>query len=118
MSWCSGGIHPYLTRFNNTKKVCDVPGAEDSVKQLARGPLMENYKLADDMLAGREWLFDHFTGPDAHLFWTMRRGQQFGLDLSGFKNAMAHHARMKERPSVRKLLDFEAATLAAFDKAA
>ena len=118
MSWCSGGIHPYLTRLNNTKKICDAPGAEDSVKKLATEPLMENFKLADDMLAGRDFLFDHYTGPDAHLFWCMRRAQQFGLDLAPFKNAMAHHARMKTRASVAKLLDFEAATLAGFAKAA
>ena len=118
MSWCSGGIHPYLTRLNNTKKICDVAGAEDSVKAQAIGPLMENFKIADDMLAGRDFLFDHYTGPDAHLFWCMRRAQQFGLDLGQFNNATAHHARMKTRASVKKLLDFETATLAGFAKAA
>ena len=118
MSWCSGGIHPYLTRLNNTKKICDVPGAEDSVKKSATEPLMENFKLADDMLAGRDFLFDHYTGPDAHLFWCMRRAQQFGLDLTPFKNATAHHARMKTRESVKALLAFEAATLAEFAKVA
>ena len=117
MSWCSGGIHPYLTRLNNTKKICDLPGAEDSVKKFATEPLMENFKLADDMLAGRDYLFEHYTGPDAHLFWCMRRAQQFGLDLTRFQNATAHHARMKTRASVEKLLDFEAATLAEFAKA-
>lgn len=118
MSWCSGGIHPYLTRLNNYKKVCDVPGGEEGVRAQAVGPLMENFKLADDMLAGRDWLFDHYTGPDAHLFWTMRRAQQFGLDLSTYKNAMAHHERMKVRASVKKLLAFESATMSAFAKTA
>ena len=118
MAWCSGGIHPYLSRLNNTKKICGVPGSEDSVKALATAPLMENFKLADDMLTGRDFLFDHYTGPDAHLFWCMRRAQQFGLDLSPFKNATAHHERMKTRTSVKKLLDFESATLAQFAKAA
>ena len=35
MSWCSGGIHPFLARINSPSKVCDVPGTEDSVKKLA-----------------------------------------------------------------------------------
>ncbi len=118
MSWCSGGIHPYLTRLNNWKKVSEAPGSEESIRKLAIGPLMENFQLADTMLTGRAYLFDHYTGPDAHLFWTMRRAQQFGLDLSGFKHAMAHHGRMKARASVQKLLAFEAETLKALDVAA
>lgn len=118
MSWCSGGIHPYLSRLHNPKKVCDVPGAQESIRAQALGPLMENFKLADTMLAGRDYLFDHYTGPDAHLFWCMRRAQQFGLDLSQLTNAMAHHERMKTRDSVKALIDFEAATLAKFAEAA
>ncbi|MGE0626180.1 MAG: glutathione S-transferase family protein [Hyphomicrobiaceae bacterium] len=114
MSWCSGGIHPYLARMNNTRKVCDVADAPESVKALATGPLTENFKIADDMLAGRDYLFGHYTGPDAHLFWTMRRAQQLGLDLSQFQHATAHHTRMLQRPSVRKLIDFETATLKRF----
>ena len=50
------------------------------------GPLFENYKIADDMLAGREHFFDHFTAADAHFFWCFRRGSQFDLDLSEFPN--------------------------------
>ncbi len=38
MSWCSSGIHPFLTRINNPTKVCDVAETADSVKALARGP--------------------------------------------------------------------------------
>ena len=60
--------------------------------------------------------FDHDAGPDAHLFWTMRRAQEFGINLSHFKDAKAHHERMKSRQSVKKLLDFEATTLAQFAK--
>lgn len=118
MSWCSGGIHPYLTRLNNTKKICDVDNAPDSVKALATKPLMENFQIADEMLTGKDYLFGRYTGPDAHLFWCMRRAQQFGLDLSRFKHAMAQHARMLDRPSVKKLLEFEAAMQMAFAAAA
>jgi glutathione S-transferase len=118
MAWCSSGIHPYCTRLNSPAKVSDVAGAEESVRRLATGPLMETYGIADDMLAGREWFFDHFTAPDAHFFWCFRRGQQFGLDLSRFKNAMAHFERMKARPSVQKVLAYEAEVQNELEKAA
>ena len=43
---------------------------------------------------------------------------QFHLDLSQFKNCMAHFERMKQRPSVRKLLAYEQEVQTAFAQAA
>ena len=118
LSWCSSGIHPYLARINSPSKVCDLPDTGESVRKMAVGPLLENYKIADGMLAGREYFFDHFTAADAHFFWCFRRGLQFKLDLSGFPNCSAHFERMTNRPSVQKLLSYEKAILEEFAKAA
>ncbi len=116
MSWCSSGIHPFLARINNPANVAE--DADESVKKIAARQLFENYKVADDLLAGREWFFDHFTAPDAHFFWCVRRGTQFGLDIAQFKNVWAHFERMQTRPSVQKLLAFEKDVQAQFAKAA
>jgi glutathione S-transferase len=118
MSWCSGGIHPFLARINSPPKVCDVPGTEDSIKTIAKANLMELFKIADDMLAGREFFFDRFTAPDAHFFWCQRRARQFELDFSGFKHCSAHFDRMLQRPSVQKLTAFEKSVQEDFAKAA
>ena len=117
LSWCSGGIHPYLSRINNTKKVCDVPGADESVRRLAADALDENYAIADEMLAGIQH-FDHFTAADAHFFWTFRRGTQFDLDLAKFTNCTAHFERMQTRPSFQKVLAYEKEVRESFAKAA
>ena len=71
--------------------------------------MFENYKIADEMLAGREYFFDHFTAADAHFFWCFRRGSQFDLDLSAFPNCSAHFERIKRRPSVQRLFAYEQA---------
>jgi glutathione S-transferase len=118
MSWCSSGIHPFLARINSPAKVCDVPNAADSVRALAQAHLVENFEIADDLLAGREFFFDHFTAPDAHFFWCMRRAKQFEVDFSPFKHCSKHFDRMNARPSVQKLLAFEKSTLEDFAKAA
>jgi glutathione S-transferase len=118
MSWCSGGIHPFLARINSPPRVCDVPGTEDSVKKLATASLMELFKIADDRLAGREFFFDHFTAPDAHFFWCQRRARQFELDFAGFRHCSAHFERMMQRPSVQKVLAFEKSVQEEFAKAA
>ena len=118
LSWCSSGIHPYLARINSPSKVCDLPDTGESVRKMAVGPLFENYKIADGLLAGREYFFDYFTAADAHFFWCFRRGLQCKLDLSGFPNCSAHFKRMTNRPSVQKLLSYEKTILEEFAKAA
>jgi glutathione S-transferase len=118
MSWCASGMHPFLSRINSPAKVCDLPGAEPSVRKLATDLLFESFTIADDMLKGRDWFFDHFTAADAHFFWAFRRAGQLNVDLSGFPNALTHSERMKQRPSVQKVLAYEQSVLAEFAKAA
>ena len=118
MSWCASGIHPFLARINAPPRVCDVPGADESVRRLAAGQLYENYQIADELLAGREYFFDHFTAADAHFFWCFRRGTQFELDLAKYKNCQAHFVRLQKRSSVQQCVAHEKAVQAEFAKAA
>ena len=118
MAWCASGIHPYLGIINTPTRVCDVAGTEDSVKRLSAGLVYETFKIADDLLAGHDWFFDHFTAADAHFFWCFRRGTQLKLELGPYKNCQAHFERMQKRPSVQKVLAFEKETQESFAKAA
>ena len=118
MSWCASGIHPFLARINAPARVCDVPGTDESVRRLAAEQLYESYKIADDLLAGREYFFDHFTAADAHFFWCFRRGTQFELELSKFKNCQHHFERLQARPSVLQCITYEKGVQAQFAKAA
>ncbi len=118
MSWCASGMHPLLGRIFSPAKVCDLPSSEESVRQLSQEPLFEAYKIADSMLAGREYFFDHFTAPDAHFFWCFRRAFDLKLDVSQFRSCIAHFERMKTRASVQRVLEFEKKVLAEFAAAA
>jgi len=121
MAWCASGIHPALTPNALPKRFCDAPDSEESVKQCAQKLLAEHFGIADNLLAGREWFFDHYTAPDAYFFWTFLRALRFDvkyLDLSKFQNCHAHLNRMKQRASVQKLLAFEKQIQEAFAKAA
>ena len=79
---------------------------------------MENFAIANEMLSGREWFFDHFTAADAYFFWCFRRAVSFKLDVTPFPHCVAHYERMQQRPSVMKLLAYEAQVQAEFAKAA
>jgi glutathione S-transferase len=116
LAWCASGIHPALTPNAMPQRYCDLPGSEESVRRCAQVLLRENYKIAEDLLAGRDWFFDEFSLADAYFFWCFRRGMQFNVDVAAFPNCRAHLDRMSARASVQKVLAFEASTLAA-DKA-
>ena len=117
MSFCGSGIHPHLTPNARPQNYCDLPDSADSVKRVANQLLFEDFEVAESMLQGREWFFDHFTAPDAYFFWCFRRAISFGLDLSRFKNGMAHLERMHQRASVQKLIAHEKRVMAEFAKA-
>lgn len=118
MAWCASTIHPHLTPNARPQNYCDLPGSEESVKRVGNRFLFEDFAIAEDRLAGREWFFDHFTTADAYFFWCFRRALSFKLDLSAFRACHAHFARMEQRPSVRKVLAHEKQVLAAFARAA
>ena len=88
------------------------------MRKLAADQLYENFAIADGMLAGREYFFDHFTAADAHFFWCFRRATQFELDLGKFTNCQAHFLRIGNRPSAQKVLVYEKSVQAEFAKAA
>ena len=96
-----------------------VTGTLDRVKQLGHEGMVEQYELAEEMLAVKTWFFEErFSCADAYFYWTFRRGAAFGADLSRFKNCMAHRQRMEQRASVQALLAHEEQVKAEFARAA
>jgi glutathione S-transferase len=117
LAWCASGIHPCLTPNARPQRYCDLPESEDSVRRCAQKLLRESYGVAEGLLQGRDWFFDRFTLPDSYFFWCFRRGGQFKVDQSDFPACQRHCARVAQRPSVQKLLAFEAASMAALEGA-
>lgn len=121
MAWFASAIHAAVSQVGNPKRYCDLPDSEESVKQCGQKLLDEHFTLAEHLLAGSEWFFDHFTAADSHFYWTFLRAHRLGLkylDLSKFTNCEAHLKRMEQRPSVQKLLAFEKQVQGQFAKAA
>src|SRR3974377_1157674 len=53
LAWCASGIHPFLSRINSPARVCDLPSAEESVRQLPLGPLFDEEKIPVAKLRAR-----------------------------------------------------------------
>lgn len=116
MAWCASGIHPTLTPNFKPQQYCDMPGSEESVRRCAQKLMVDHFQVADGLLAGREFFFDHFTAADAYFFWCFRRAQQFDVDVSAFTHCIAHFERIKARASVQTVLAHEARILEEFSR--
>jgi glutathione S-transferase len=114
LSWCSSAIHPKLTQQARPERYCAMPHTSDDVRALGASAMLDLFALADQQLAGRQWFFEHFTCADAYFYWCFRRGVQFHSDALKFSHCVEHMNRMDQRPSVQKLLAFEAQVQAEF----
>lgn len=107
LSWCASGFHPHMTRIFKPTAFCSVADTENNVREIATDKLMENFHMANDVLANREFFFDHFTAADAYFFWCYRRSTLFDLDMSSVPHCQAHFENMLTRDSVKRVLAFE-----------
>jgi glutathione S-transferase len=80
----------------------------DATREDRKAHLRKRYKLLDERLAGRDYLFgDKFTAADAYLFTVTRWAHAAKLDLSDFKNIEAFQERVKKRPAVQQAMKEE-----------
>lgn len=114
MSWCASGLHPKITQQARPERYCAIEGTADNVRALGSESLFEMLAIADDMLAGREWFLDQFSCADVYFYWVFRRSGFLKPALTRFTNCLSHMQRMEMRPSVQKLLTFEAGVKAQF----
>jgi len=70
--------------------------------------LRKRYKILDERLAGRPYLFgDKFSAADAYLFTVTTWAKYVKLDLSEFPNVVAFQARVAARPAVQAAMKEE-----------
>jgi glutathione S-transferase len=80
----------------------------DATREDRKAHLHKRYKLLDDRLAGRDYLFgDKFTAADAYLFTVTRWAHAVKVDLSEFPNIAAFQERVAARPAVRAAMKEE-----------
>jgi glutathione S-transferase len=118
MAWCASGLHPPLSRIFDPARFCNTPGSEENVRKLAIEEVIKNFRIVDGMLAGKEWMFDHWTAVDAYLFWVWRRFGIFKIEIPVFPDYAGHGERMIKRESVKRALAFEREVQVRAEKAA
>lgn len=84
------------------------PGTPEAAREESKQYLQKRYKLLDDRLAGKDYLFgDKFSAADAYLFTVTNWAGHVKLDLSGFANLAAFQKRVAARPAVKEAMKAE-----------
>lgn len=84
------------------------PAVPEEAKKVFRDKLASRFEFVDKQLAGKQFVMgDHFTVADAYLYVVTRWTKPMQIDISGFRNLQAHHARVEARPAVQEALKVE-----------
>lgn len=104
---------PWGDAYQVPRHFCYLEAAEVAVRERALARLQEFADIAEDMLAGRQWLFDRFSIANIYLFWCLRRIEPLEIVIDAHPRCSAFFERLGARECIRRTLEFEAATLAA-----
>lgn len=99
----------YITaEIHKTYSPLFYPTTPEETKTERREYLRKRYKLLDERLAGRDYLFgDQFTVADAYLFTVTTWAHGVKVDLSDMPNLLAFQKRVLARPAVQAAMKEE-----------
>ena len=84
------------------------PAASEDSRQLARDMLARKFEYVERELGDGPYLMgERLTLPDAYLFVMLGWTRMSRIDLGGLPGLTAFRERLKQRPSVRQVLEFE-----------
>jgi glutathione S-transferase len=87
------------------------PNMPDEAKDTFKTKLKSRYEWLDGQFEGRDYLMgDQLTVADGYLFTVTNWAQPTGVDISGFANLKAWHARVATRPAVQEAMKAEGLT--------
>jgi glutathione S-transferase len=104
MAWIASGLHPLLGRINTPVRFTEMTECHAGIRAVGHVEIAKAAGIAEKRLAGRTWLFDHFTLVDTYLWWVFWRAGAYGFDLSPYGNLLAHAARVEARPATQRTL--------------
>ena len=84
------------------------PAMPEEAKTIYKDKLASRFKWLDSELAGKDYLMgEHFSVADGYLFTVTNWSKPTGVDISGYPNLQAWHARVGARPAVQEAMKAE-----------
>lgn len=91
-----------FARIFTTDRFSPNPAEQDAIQAQGRDIIAKGFAFAEQMLAGRDYVTDHFGIADAALFYVEFWADRTALPLP--PNCHAHYRRMLQRPAVQQVL--------------
>lgn len=109
--WCSGTLHPNVRQIRMPAKL--TRGDTDGV----RADGLAKFALQCGRIAARIadgwWYSDRWSIVDTYLYWAYSTARKGGFPLDDYPVLIDHARRVRERPSFQRVLEVEAAAVAA-----
>ncbi len=103
LDYVVGTIHGQgYTRIFTTSNYSSNEAEHEQIKQRGYEIVSKGLALMNDLLAGQDYLVEHFSIADAALFYVEFWADKIKLELPA--NCLAHYQRMLTRPAVRQVL--------------
>ena len=84
------------------------PNMPEEAKAIFKDKLKSRYEWLDGQFADKQYLMgDHFSVADGYLFTVTNWAKPTGVDIAGFANLQAWHARVAARPAVQEAMKAE-----------
>jgi glutathione S-transferase len=104
---CNSDIHKTYTMIFGAARLMAEKAGQDELSASAIKRVRDLYAVANQHLAGRNWLSDGRSVADAYLYVTTRWAKAKNVDLTGMPNLEAHFQRMNADPAVAAALAAE-----------
>jgi glutathione S-transferase len=113
LCYCSGTVHPIVTRIARAQFLCDDSAGAQSVFGLASKAIQPQFSLIEKRLSEAPWWYgDRFSMMDPYLNWIWQRVTSTSFDASGFPAFASHAEHVSARPSVVRAAERAKAAIA------
>ena len=100
----AASVHPAHAHIGRPERYASDPAVFPMIQETGRKTFHGYLKQIDGMLAGREWLSDHYTVLDPYGFVFYTWGVRRELPMGELKNYTAHKDRMVKRAAVGRVI--------------
>jgi len=107
LGFVNSDVHKTFSLVFGPQRFMSSEAGQEELRKSASERLRELFGVADQRLAGREWLADQRSIADAYLYVVLRWARGKKIDLSGYDNLARFHDRMDQDAGVQRALKEE-----------
>lgn len=105
LSFCSSGLHPLMRQIGIFPTINDNPDSFARTREMGIQTMRNRINIVEGWLKESQWILgDTWSIADAYYYWVFMRLITFDVDMTAFPLFAAHYQRVRERPSVQRVI--------------